>query len=55
MTCCIAFLHLFTPTASETERAQDTIMFSFLLVAMLNESTEGGVELMIHLFIIILI
>lgn len=37
------------------KRAQDTIMFSFLLVAMFNESTEGGVELMIHLFIIILI
>lgn len=39
----------------ETEKAEDTIMLSFLLVATFNESTKGGIELMIHLFIIILI
>lgn len=43
------------PAMIENERAVDTIIFSFLLVATLNKSTEGGVKLMIHLFIIILI
>lgn len=37
------------------ERAEDTIMFSSLLVATINTSTKGGVKLVRHLFIIILI
>lgn len=52
MTCCIAFCHSSLATC---EKWKDAIMFSSLVVAMFNESTEGGVELMIHLFIIILI